>query len=154
MPVSHKPRRSMQPTVIVVGILLVMLLPHPLVLLLAQSSNPPEPARSRIQGRWAAVRQSLHLPPLSAHVKLRSNLPPLSLHPSSRFDLKRKRSLEESVERPFSFADAGPPPSLYFATDTIEIRGAEMAIKPISKTSKTSTKGRGKGRVRIAPQDR
>ncbi|KAF7353666.1 hypothetical protein MVEN_01051500 [Mycena venus] len=114
----HKPHRSVHPTTIVLGILLVLLLPHPIVLLLAHSTAKP-PSHSRVEGRWAAVRHSLHLPPLAAHAKPRSNLPPLSLPISSRFDLKRKRALEESAPRPFSFADVDAPPQLYFATDAL-----------------------------------
>jgi hypothetical protein len=114
----HKPPSRSLHTAIVLGILLVLLLPHAIVLLLAQSNSKPR-SYSRAEGRWAAIRHSLHLPPLAAHAKPRSNLPPLSLRISSRFDLKHKRALEESAPRLFSFADADTPPQLYFAADAL-----------------------------------
>ncbi|KAJ6500572.1 hypothetical protein C8R45DRAFT_1210330 [Mycena sanguinolenta] len=114
---SHKPHRSAHPTAVVLAILLVLLL-HPIILLLAQSTSKFQSQHSRAEGRWVAVRRSLHLPPLAAESKPRSHLPPLSLHVSSRFDLKRKRALEESATQPFSFADA--PPLLYFAADALD----------------------------------
>ncbi|KAJ7243392.1 hypothetical protein B0H12DRAFT_1130950 [Mycena haematopus] len=116
---SRKPHRSVHPTAIVLAILLVLLLPHPIVLLLAQSTSKSQSPHSRVEGRWAAVRHALHLPPLAAHPEPRPNVPALSLHISSRFDLKRKRALEESATRPFSFADVDAPPQLYFAADAL-----------------------------------
>jgi hypothetical protein len=50
----------------------------------------------RVQGRWKAVRASLGLPPISDHVRVASNLTVVKLQRDSRFDLKRKRALEES----------------------------------------------------------
>jgi hypothetical protein len=100
------------------GLFIVLILPH-LVLLLAQSTSSSQSLSIRVEGRWAAVRHSLHLPPLAAHANPARKLPPLSLHISSRFDLKRKRALEESAPRPFSFADVDAPPQLYFASDAL-----------------------------------
>ncbi|KAJ7273117.1 hypothetical protein C8J57DRAFT_1316800 [Mycena rebaudengoi] len=102
------------------GVLLVLLLAHLALLLVneaqsrrwAQSSGSR--SSSRVQGRWKAVRHAVGLPP----VKLRSKLPPLSLPMTSRFDLKRKRALEESMK--FSFDDMNPPAQLYFAADALD----------------------------------
>ncbi|KAF8191418.1 hypothetical protein K438DRAFT_1830477 [Mycena galopus ATCC 62051] len=158
------PHRSVHPTAIVLGILLVLfLLPHPILRLLAQSTSKPQSQQSRrVEGRWVAVRHSLHLPPLAAHAKPRSNTPALSLHISSRFDLKRKRALEEesAPPRPFSFADVDAPPQLYFAADALvdhlfEEYHAEESTKRGGKSSRgTTTVKSDTGRGRIAVQDK
>ncbi|KAJ7118760.1 hypothetical protein C8R44DRAFT_878313 [Mycena epipterygia] len=113
----HKLHRSVHRTAIFLGVLLVLILAH-LVFLLAQSpssSHGFQPRLRRAEGRWVDVRRSLRLPPLAAHAKPRSNMPPLSLPMASRFDLKRKRALEESL----SAANAQQPPQLYFAADAL-----------------------------------
>ncbi|KAJ7684583.1 hypothetical protein DFH06DRAFT_1156037 [Mycena polygramma] len=114
----HKHHRTVHRAAIFLGVLLVLIVPH-LVLLLAQSPSSSQ-SHLRVKGRWAAVRHSLQLPPLAAYAEP-PKLPQLSLHMSSRFDLKRKRALEESTSpRAFAFTDVATPPQLYFATDAVE----------------------------------
>ncbi|KAJ7724176.1 hypothetical protein DFH07DRAFT_971289 [Mycena maculata] len=107
----HKVHRSVHRTAIVFGVLLVLILAH-LVFLFAQSRHSTSHSL-RAEGRWVAVRRSLHLPP----PKLTYKIPSLSLPAASRFDLKRKRALEESLS--FSFADVDAPSQLYFAADAL-----------------------------------
>ncbi|KAJ7771620.1 hypothetical protein B0H16DRAFT_1451715 [Mycena metata] len=126
------------------AVLLVLILAH---LVLVQSPSSPN-SHVRIQGRWAAVRHSLHLPALAAHAKPPPNLLPLSLHISSRFDLKHKRALEEPE---FSFADADAPPHLYFAADALtddplERYGVQVAEKAVDATPTVDMK-KGKQRT-------
>ncbi|KAF7359261.1 hypothetical protein MSAN_01268400 [Mycena sanguinolenta] len=144
---SHKPHRSAHPTAVILAILLVLLLPHPIILFLAQATAKSQTQHSSVEGRWLAVRRSLHLPPLAAQPKPRSYLPPLSLHISSRFDLKRKRTLEESATRPFSFADVDAPPQLYFAADALD----DDPAKPdqLSEPAKSIVKSRGGAMTKI-----
>ncbi|KAJ7043113.1 hypothetical protein C8F04DRAFT_1251278 [Mycena alexandri] len=148
----HKPQRPVHRSAIFLVVLLVLILAH-LVLVLVQSPSKPH-SHLRVQGRWAAVRHSLHLPPLAAHAKSPTNLPPLSLHISSRFDLKRKRALEETE---FSFADADTPPHLYFATDAltddlVKNYRAEVLEDVAQKTIDATSNAR-KGKQRVAYTD-
>jgi hypothetical protein len=130
---AHRPHR----TVIFLGVLLVLILAH-LVLLLAQAQ--PSPPHLRVEGRWAAVRQSLRLPPLAAHVELPSKLPPtrISLCVSSRFDLKRKRALEES-----SFSTVDNPPQLYFAADALLEETAAEKVQTLAEPLENPIERRG-----------
>ncbi|KAJ7460975.1 hypothetical protein B0H11DRAFT_159190 [Mycena galericulata] len=106
----HKVHRSLHGTAIFFGVLLVLILAH-LVFLFAKSPSSSRSSLVRADGRWVAVRRSLRLPP----PKSSSKTPPLSLGITSRFDLKRKRALEESV----AFSDVDAPPQLYFAPDAL-----------------------------------
>ncbi|KIM87505.1 hypothetical protein PILCRDRAFT_815030 [Piloderma croceum F 1598] len=69
-----------------------------------------------IQGRWRPVRASLKLPPLPHIITFPPNSNSISTAPlsrMSRFDLKRKRSLEAATQK-------FQPPQLHFATDAVE----------------------------------
>ncbi|KAJ7090335.1 hypothetical protein B0H15DRAFT_800273 [Mycena belliarum] len=134
----HHARRSVHRAAIVFGVLLVLIFAH-LVLVLAQShsnSRPQTKLQSGVEGQWAAVRHSLGLPPLSAPAKTSYKLPALALQASSRFDLKRKRGLEQPL-----LGDA--PPQLYFAADALldEILTDWDVIEP-DEAKGTRRKGR------------
>ena len=82
------------------------------------SISPPKTGHLlRIEGRWKAFRTSLGLPPVSDHVFVASDpvsLSSVSAAPrrGSRFDLRRKRALEES--------ESSLPVPLYFSKDALE----------------------------------
>jgi hypothetical protein len=80
-----------------------------------ESNSPPSHSTNRnlrAEGRWKLVRASLGLPPVSdlIHIKPQN---PLALPLDSRFDLRRKRSIEEQELRTVP---------LYFAPDALEPR--------------------------------
>ncbi|KAJ7491258.1 hypothetical protein FB451DRAFT_1389973 [Mycena latifolia] len=145
----HHHRRSVHRTAIFLGVLLVLILSH-LAFLLAQSQHSRPPLRVRAEGQWPAVRRSLGLPPLAAHVKASNKLPPLALRVPSRFDLKRKRALEE--KEPL-LGDA--PPQLYFAADALldeiiipeELEETAAEVEELLKG--TRRRGRKSTRTRI-----
>lgn len=70
-----------------------------------------------IEGRWKSLRASLGLPPLLDVISFPSdsNFIPATLPPTraSRFDLKRKRSIELATQKINN-------PQLYFATDALK----------------------------------
>ncbi|KAJ7168297.1 hypothetical protein C8R43DRAFT_983856 [Mycena crocata] len=140
---AHKPHhhRFVHRTAVssLIGLFLV------LVILLAQSPSHSK-SRLRAQGRWVAVRRSLNLPPLPEHAKPSSNIPPLALPVNSRFDLKRKRALEESLS--FSFADVDAPPQLFCASDALDdmIYGPNQEGLHDVEEDAASTRRRGKER--------
>ncbi|KAJ7221732.1 hypothetical protein GGX14DRAFT_559212 [Mycena pura] len=104
----HKIHRSVQRTAIFLALVLALILAHLIFILLAHVQSPSRIQPLRVEGRWTAVRRSLRLPP-PVQPKPRSKLPPSV---SSRFDLKRKRALQDSQ---LDYYDA--PPQLYFAAD-------------------------------------
>ncbi|KAJ6546995.1 hypothetical protein B0H19DRAFT_1163416 [Mycena capillaripes] len=146
----HKPHRIAHRAAIFLGVLFVLILPHPIILLLALSPASSQ-SHLHVEGRWAAVRKSLHLPPPES----RSKLPPLSLPISSRFDLKRKRALEESAPRAFSFADVDAPYQLYFAADTkfMDEEYARELNKFGAKGSHRTSKNESSGPHTVAAAD-
>jgi hypothetical protein len=80
-----------------------------------ESNSPPSHSTNRnlrAEGRWKLVRASIGLPPVSdlIHIKPQN---PLALPLDSRFDLRRKRSIEEQELRTVP---------LYFAPDALEPR--------------------------------
>lgn len=84
--------------------------------ILSAGTAAPILSSYRIEGRWKVVRASLGLPQLPDIIYFPAN----SDHPSryisiraSRFDLKRKRSLESEKQM-------HKTPRLYFATDALE----------------------------------
>lgn len=90
------------------------------------TSNSQLKRQIYIGGRWKSVRESLGLPPLPDVVSFPSNsnfiivTPSESLSRSSRFDLKRKRSIELASQISSS-------PLLYLAADALEEQSIPLA---------------------------
>jgi hypothetical protein len=91
-------------------------------------SFAPSPASDarlvRIQGRWKEVHASLGLPSLPDHILVASDPPLVFQEPRySRFDLRRRRELEESESR---------PSLLYFSPGALD--SPSLTTEQISRT--------------------
>ena|ERR1700691_3128239 len=79
--------------------------------------TPPLKKQLHIQGRWKPIHASLGLPPFPHVVNFPQSVDTMSpsVPPSrmSRFDLKRKRTLENAAQK-------DKPPQLYFAADALQ----------------------------------
>lgn len=101
-------RRFVLPFALFVIIVLVRhLLPINLKL---TTRTPQRTIQLHIQGRWKPIFASLGLPPFPHIVNFPQTVP---LSPMSRFDLRRKRSIEAAAQK-------AKPPQLHFATDALQ----------------------------------
>ena len=97
------------------------------------ASESPTGSYLRAEGRWKVIRASLGLPPLSDRIRIPATpasafqqpTTPLSLT-ASRFDLRRKRSIEERESR--------RTVPLYFAPDALEPR--TISLEEFFKSSR------------------
>lgn len=108
---THVARRLFLPLVLCFIVILAINLPKITTIPSVRQTWSPV----QIQGRWKSVRASFGLPPLPDFVHLpAANIPSSSGAPAhaARFDLRRKRSIEEALER-------SKPPQLRFAADAL-----------------------------------
>lgn len=83
------------------------------------------PQQWRIEGRWKSIHASLGLPPRPGSINIPFPSTPLDIPRASRFDLKRRRAIEDSL---LSRAQV----QLYFSPEALE--GPSVSLEALTKS--------------------